>query len=275
MIDYLVFFLASMAWFQFWYFVPNGFFYWLFWRHKAFDPQRIQADRNPRPGQIRTEILRSIRSLTIYAAIATFCYWCFKNGYSMVDWEFIGSGKVIISTLVLMFAYDTWFYWIHRLIHWKPLYRRIHKHHHESLTPTPWASYSFSMAEAVLQCPLWILCFVFPSHPMAVLIGLFIQNIYDTFGHLGYEFFPRWMLRNSMLCSVQATPTHHDAHHRYMLGNYGHYFNIWDFCMRTELSQYRSMREEVYDQTSSEAHEARPGSVPQREEEFLVRQQNM
>jgi sterol desaturase/sphingolipid hydroxylase (fatty acid hydroxylase superfamily) len=75
---------------------------------------------------------------------------------------------------------------------------------------------------------------------------LFLQNIYDTFGHLGYEFFPQWILRNKWICAVQATPSHHDAHHRYFRGNYSHYFNIWDLLMRTEIPKYSHMRETVY-----------------------------
>jgi hypothetical protein len=86
-----------------------------------------------------------------------------------------------------------------------------------------------------------------PAHPIVVLAVLFLQNIYDTFGHLGHEFFPRWMLRNKWICAVQATPTHHDAHHRYFQGNYSHYFNVWDRLMGTELPQYSHMCQTAYD----------------------------
>jgi len=200
--------------------------------------------------------------LTLYAVIATFCYWCYRNGYSMVDWNLIGGGKIIISLLVLMILFDTWFYWVHRAIHLKPLYIRFHKQHHESITPTPWATYSFSSFEAVANCPLWVLCFTFPAHPLAIIIGLFFHNIYNTFGHLGYEFFPKWALRNKFICAVQATPTHHDAHHRYVQGNYGHYFNIWDTLMKTELRQYKPLRESVYEQLPN-SPTAKPGGQPQ------------
>ena len=249
MLEYGCFFLIAMAWFLLFYFLPNGFFYWLFWVYKSDDweARKIQKDRQPRPGQIRTEILRSLWGLTIYALIATFVYWCYRHGYSAIDLTRIGNGQVVISLLVLLVLHDTWFYWMHRLLHWRPLYRRYHRQHHESLAPTPWAAYSLSTVEAIVNCPLWVLCFTFPSHPMAILIVLFMQNIYDTFGHLGYEFFPRWMLRNKLICTVHATPTHHDAHHRYMLGNYGHYFNFWDRFMRTELKHYQPMLETAYE----------------------------
>jgi sterol desaturase/sphingolipid hydroxylase (fatty acid hydroxylase superfamily) len=130
------------------------------------------------------------------------------------------------------------------------------------MTPTPWATYSFSSFEAIVNCPLWVLFFTFPAHPLAMIIGLFAQNIYNTFGHLGYEFFPKWMLRNKYICTVQATPTHHDAHHRYLQGNFGHYYNIWDFLTKTELKQYKPLRESVYEQLSN-SPTAKPGGQPQ------------
>ena len=82
---------------------------------------------------------------------------------------------------------------------------------------------------------------------LLVLFVLFLQNIYDTFGHSGYEFFPRWMLRSKVVSTLHLTPTHHDAHHRYFKGNFGHYSNIWDKLMKTELDRYDEMKESVYD----------------------------
>jgi sterol desaturase/sphingolipid hydroxylase (fatty acid hydroxylase superfamily) len=92
-----------------------------------------------------------------------------------------------------------------------------------------------------------------PAHPVVVLTVLFLQNIYDTFGHLGYEFFPTWMLRNKWILAVQATPTHHDAHHRYFQGNYSHYFNVWDWLMGTELEQYAELCEAAQETTATPA----------------------
>lgn len=253
MLDYLAFFAVSLVWFLFWYFVPNGLVYWLFWTHRAFDHQRIQAGRPLRDGQIGREVRLSVRTLTIYSAIATLCFLAYRHGWTAVDWSMVGGGRIIGSTILLMLIYDTWFYWMHRLLHWKPIYVRFHRQHHQSLAPTPWASYSFSCTEAIANCPLWALCFFVPVHPLGILLGLFIQNAYDTFGHSGYEFFPRWALRNRVICALHATPTHHDCHHRFFTGNFGHYFNIWDFIMNTELERYKDIHNDVCDQLPGES----------------------
>jgi sterol desaturase/sphingolipid hydroxylase (fatty acid hydroxylase superfamily) len=260
MLDYWVFFLLAYGYFLVNYFVPNGFFYWLCW--KADFPwwanHRIQKDRDPRPGQVATEIKSSFKSLAWYAAIATLVFYCYRHGYTSISMEPAPRGYHLLSLVVLMLLHDTSFYWIHRLLHTRVMYRLIHKQHHDSRAPTPWAAYSLSAGEAIVQCPLWVLCFTMPAHPAVVLAVLFLQNTYDTFGHLGYEFFPQWMLRNRWICAVQATPTHHDAHHRYFRGNYSHYFNIWDFVMRTELPQYLHMRETAYDVRPAHSERAVP-----------------
>jgi sterol desaturase/sphingolipid hydroxylase (fatty acid hydroxylase superfamily) len=205
--------------------------------------ERIQQDRDPRPGQVAAEIKSSLKSLAWYAAIATFVLYCYRHRATAMFTGPARSGYHLFSVASLMFIHDTYFYWVHRLFHTRPLFRLVHKHHHDSRTPTPWAAYSLSTGEAIAQCPLWVLCFTVPAHPLAVLFVLFLQNIYDMFGHLGYEFFPKWILRNKWICAVQATPTHHDDHHRYFQGNFAHYFNIWDTLMGTELRQTARIRE--------------------------------
>ena len=61
-------------------------------------------------------------------------------------WAYAG-----LSLLVLVLAHDTWFYWTHRLMHRRGLFRWTHLAHHRSVAPTPWAAYSFAPAEALVQ----------------------------------------------------------------------------------------------------------------------------
>lgn len=42
-----------------------------------------------------------------------------------------------LCVLVLDYAHDSWFYWTHRLLHWKPLYRNVHYVHHRCAPPAP------------------------------------------------------------------------------------------------------------------------------------------
>ena len=44
---------------------------------------------------------------------------------------------------------DTLFYWTHRALHQPPLYRLLHKKHHEFKASTVWASELAQVARAV------------------------------------------------------------------------------------------------------------------------------
>jgi len=46
--------------------------------------------------------------------------------------------RSIASFVASTVLFDTWFYWFHRLIHSKPLYRRVHRWYHLCITPTVW-----------------------------------------------------------------------------------------------------------------------------------------
>ena len=35
-----------------------------------------------------------------------------------------------LTVVVLDYLHDAWFYWTHRLLHWRPLYAHVHAIHH-------------------------------------------------------------------------------------------------------------------------------------------------
>jgi Delta7-sterol 5-desaturase len=42
---------------------------------------------------------------------------------------------MVLTVVALDYLHDAWFYWTHRLLHWKPLYRHVHYLHHRYATP--------------------------------------------------------------------------------------------------------------------------------------------
>ena len=143
-----------------------------------------------------------------------------------------------ISVLLALVLHDTYFYWMHRIVHHPKLYKRIHLVHHQSVNPSPWASYSFHFLEGILEAMVApLILFLIPMHPIAlILFGLssFMINVY---GHLGYEIAPRWF-RHSLLFEILNTSTHHNLHHAKFHGNYGLYFRVWDRLLGTEHPDY-------------------------------------
>jgi sterol desaturase/sphingolipid hydroxylase (fatty acid hydroxylase superfamily) len=144
------------------------------------------------------------------------------------------SASVALSLII----HDTYFYWIHRLLHHPVLFRHAHLVHHKSTNPSPWASYSFHLLESVLEGGiLVVVAFALPIHPLALVLFIISGFIINVYGHLGYEIMPKG-LRNSIWFEIINTSVHHNLHHSKFKGNYGLYFRVWDRLMGTEHPDY-------------------------------------
>jgi Delta7-sterol 5-desaturase len=135
---------------------------------------------------------------------------------------------------------DTWFYWIHRLMHHKYIYRFVHASHHVSVDTSPFTQNAFNFTEGLLL-PLGsiIPTFIFPSWGPAFFVYLIFGGIANMVAHSGYEFYPRWML------SWKTTATHHNMHHQYFDGNYGTHLTFWDRICGTEIADYSDRFSEI------------------------------
>jgi lathosterol oxidase len=149
------------------------------------------------------------------------------------------------SVPVALVIHDTYFYWTHRLMHHPRLFKVMHLVHHRSTNPSPWASFAFHPLEAVVESGILIvLVLVIPMHPLAIFLFLLTMTAENAMGHLGYEFFPKWLTR-SRIGRWLNTSTNHNMHHRYFEGNYGLYFRWWDIWMGTTHPRYDTVLEEV------------------------------
>jgi len=151
----------------------------------------------------------------------------------------------VATTIFIILFHDTYFYWAHRLMHHPLLYERVHKVHHLSKDPTPWASFSFHPFEAFLEIAFVpVLIFTIPLHFTSLIILSLWQIVFNVIGHLGYEIFPRNMMKHPVF-KYTNTGTNHNMHHKYVKCNYGLYFNFWDRWMNTNHSKYFETYDEV------------------------------
>lgn len=210
------------------------------WRRKIIQ-------RDPAAEDVRREIRWSLLTALIYGLVGTATIlagkafgWQMYRKISLHGW-----GWFFISILIAIVVHDTWFYWTHRLMHHRRLFRLFHKVHHESTNPSPWAAYSFAPMEALAQaCIFPLLAFTVPMHPLAFFVFMVWQITFNVVGHTGYEYFPSWLMK-SWLGRLLNTPTNHVQHHEKMRGNYGLYFNVWDRLMGTNHHDYEARFEEV------------------------------
>ena len=217
-------------------------FYGLF-RRRALS-RKIQA-AFPKSADMRREIAYSLLSFGVFCGSGLLTAIFHRLGWSHIYFRIgkYGWPYLWFSLAALIFIHDTWFYWTHRLMHWKPLFPIFHRVHHLSHNPTPWASFSFHPFEAAVQAVIFPLTVLFlPLHPLVAVLWLLYMTAMNVVGHLGFEILPAGFLRNRFW-RWHNTSVHHNMHHRYVHCNYGLYFNIWDRLMGTNHPRY----EEEYD----------------------------
>ena len=201
----------------------------------------------PVDGQIRWEVLASLRTVAIFAGTGTIIGIASRSGLVEIyhDIESYGLIYLALSTAILIVAHDAWFYWSHRLLHHRALFRSLHRLHHKSHNPTPFTAYSFDVGEAIanaLFLPLILL--VLPAHPIALFIFVTHMILRNALGHCGIEVFPA---RNNgkPVFGWLTSVTHHDQHHAHGRYNMGLYFTWWDRWMGTEHPDYLKRFSEV------------------------------
>lgn len=236
----LLTFLALTAIIAFRYMLISGLFYWLLWRRKSSGAGAIKLMAGqPAAGAVQKEIGWSLLSSFIYAAPAAVVFELWRLGGTAVymDMAAMPLWYLPVSVGVYLFLHDTYFYWTHRLMHQKRVFPIMHRVHHESRPPTPWASFSFHPYESVLGAIfLPALALVIPIHIGAVLFILTVMTLAAVLNHSGYEIFPRWWLRGWPGHHL-ITAAHHDLHHKHFSCNYGLYFRFWDKLMRTDIME--------------------------------------
>lgn len=220
----------------------------------------IQA-RSASGADYARELLTSFRTVLVYGVVISVTWWASNNGW-IAGYRF-GHFEVtqLLTFLVpMLLAHDTYFYWTHRAMHSKLLFRHFHRTHHRSVTPTPFAAYAFNVGEAFVQVgfvPLWL---VFIETPGEVfLLFVMVQIVRNVMGHCGVEVHPRGMA-DHWFWGLFNTTTHHDLHHNGSFShNYGLYFTWWDRLMGTEHPEYRQTFNAIKARTVSDG----PHPLPQ------------
>jgi len=132
-------------------------------------------------------------------------------------------GWFVLWLLLVPIFSSAHFYFVHRLLHWPPLYARVHALHHRSINIGPWSGLSMHPVESLIYASAVLIHFVVPSHPVIFLVHLYIKMIGPTFSHAGFE---SLLARDSRV--INAGDFHHQLHHRFFECNYGTAETPWD-----------------------------------------------
>ena len=160
-------------------------------------------------------ILRSlIFGLPIWTAYEVWYVWLAANGrVPYLRFQDNPVGYVALFFLILLVR-EIHFYFIHRLIHWGPLFKYVHSIHHLNPNPGPWSGLAMHPLEHILYFSGVLIHFFIPSNPVHFFFHIQHLAIGPVTGHLGFEG-PR----------VKGKPISSDyfhyLHHKYVTCNFG------------------------------------------------------
>ncbi len=196
----------------------------------------------PDASSMRREIAYSISTILVFSVASVGVYAGSRAGIFRLYLRVADHGVAYLvgTTLLLIVLQDTYFYFTHRAMHHRLLFRAMHRVHHLSRHTSPFTAYAFSPLEAAVHAayvPLVLL--VVPLHPIATFSFLGFMFVRNVLGHLAIELYPPGF-PTSRLGRAHTTATHHALHHQRSGTNFGLYFTFWDRAMGTTNPTYEA-----------------------------------
>ncbi|MEQ9437979.1 MAG: sterol desaturase family protein [Cyclobacteriaceae bacterium] len=222
-------FLLTLLFFGLLYFISaglaSGLAKWLSHRQQGQSMHTTPVTNR----QIRKEIRRSLVSIVVFALLAIPVQVAYAHQIIHINWS-LQVYTLIPEILVLFFWNELHFYACHRLLHHPWLFRRVHYQHHQSTTPTPYATYSFHWFEAfLLGTVIYLPLSLFSFQYLALLSLPVLSILLNTLGHWDYDLAPEKSPDHWLKFSFR-----HSQHHRRVRGNYGFFLPYFDQLFRTK-----------------------------------------
>ncbi|MEL7217420.1 MAG: sterol desaturase family protein, partial [Pseudomonadota bacterium] len=163
--------------------------------------RRIQA-KTAKRADYQREFFSSLRTVFVFGVTTLATLVGREMGIIHFSLDSAAAMTVVWQFALIVVVHDAYFYWIHRAMHTKRLFRLTHLHHHKSRTPTPWTAYSFSTLEAAFEAafmPLFLLItsvFGVAYAGFAIFLFLWHMIIRNVMAHAGHELFPAGWVDN-------------------------------------------------------------------------------
>ncbi len=207
--------------------------YTLIDKKKWFSAYKIQPNRYAADKQVKKAARLILKhQIFLLLPLLLLSYPLFAKLGLNFSWSEMPEIWVIaLQVLVFMVIEDFLFYWAHRIFHRPALYKKIHKIHHEFVTPTAIAAlyahpWEFILANSlpVMAGPFLLCALGMPVHIGTLWLWLFVRVLETLDGHSGYDF--RFWFPHKLVYGAGARP--HDAHHSKFNGNFASFFHHWD-----------------------------------------------
>lgn len=157
-----------------------------------------------------------LSGVVLWSAIEILFLWAYANdALPRLHWD---NSPVLFALLFLFIPFwqSAHFFVIHRLLHWPPLYRRVHAVHHRNVAIGPWSGISMHPLEHLLYFSSVAIHLVLPSSPLHVIFHMQFLVFGAVQSHCGF---------NDLIVRGRSTLAlgdfFHQLHHRYFNCNYG------------------------------------------------------
>ena len=153
----------------------------------------------------------------IWTAWEALSLWMYSNNLIPYFDPRVHPVYTLLMLIAVVFLRQIHFYFVHRLIHWKPLYQISHYLHHKNINIGPWSGLSMHPIEHLLYFSGPVLNWIIPSNPLIVIFHLMHAGLTPALGHTGFHKF--------VIGKGEFGPTDdnyfHYLHHRWFTVNFG------------------------------------------------------
>jgi len=198
--------------------------YYLLRRHEP-ETWKLQPKRFPSDKMQRKAMRLASANLAFAGLISGHLVFAMTQGWRgpaiYFDVADYGWAWTIGGTAVLFVMIDGAAYYVHRLLHVKWLYRRVHYIHHKWGAPSPWVVTALHPVEMLmLQAATFLPLFLIPFHYVSVIVVFVYVLIFNIVDHSGVKLTSIW--------PWQGPSAYHDDHHVHFHVNFGQHLTFFD-----------------------------------------------
>ncbi|RFU78531.1 sterol desaturase family [Trichoderma arundinaceum] len=153
------------------------------------------APKQPTASDIFHSVMVCIRNqVIVFGLHGALLYASFAKGLPpsiRVDAKFPSLEEFVRDLIVSVLVREALFYSSHRIFHWRPLYKRIHKTHHKFTAPVAFSSqYAHPVEHLVANVlPILLPPLFLKAHILTMWVFVAFQLIETSTVHSGYDFF--------------------------------------------------------------------------------------